>query len=79
MIFLIFLILLYSIIYLAIYVLAHQNANMIKPLTGMTAGMIILLLITCVVSFASGFWYIGLIVAFVIVGMIRFFFYLNKY
>ena len=52
---------------------------MIKPLTGMTAGMIILLLITCVVSFASGFWYIGLIVAFVIVGMIRFFFYLNKY
>lgn len=79
MIFLIFLIFLYSIIYLAVYVLAHQNANMIKPLIGMTGGMILLLFITCALSFVYGYWYIGIIVAFVIIGMIRFFLYLNKY
>lgn len=79
MIFLIVLILVYSIVYLTVFVLAHQDANMIKPLTTMTVGMLILLGITCAVSFVYGYWYIGLIIAFVIIGMINFLFYLIKY
>jgi hypothetical protein len=62
-----------------VYVLAHQDANMIKPLTAMTAGMLILLFITALVALLRGFWYISLVVLVVIIGMIRFFFYLSKY
>lgn len=76
---LIFLIFLYSIIYLTVFVLAHQDANMIKPLTAMTAGMLILLLVTCVAGFALGYWYISIIIMFVIIGLLQFFLYLIKY
>jgi hypothetical protein len=79
MIFLTIIVFLYSISYLVVYVLAHQDANMIKPLTAMTAGMLVLLFITALVALFRGFWYISLIVLFVIIGMIRFFFYLSKY
>jgi hypothetical protein len=79
MIFLTIIVFLYSISYLVVYVLAHQDANMIKPLTAMTAGMLVLLFVTALVALFRGFWYISLIVLFVIIGMIRFFFYLSKY
>lgn len=79
MIFLTIIVFLYSISYLVVYVLAHQDANMIKPLTAMTAGMLILLFITALVALFRGFWYISLIVLIVMIGMIRFFFYLSKY
>ncbi len=79
MIILIFLIFLYSIIYLTVFVLAHQDANMIKPLTAMTAGMLILLAVTCIAGFLLGFWYISIIILFVILGLLQFFIYLMKY
>jgi hypothetical protein len=79
MIFLTIIVFLYSISYLVVYVLAHQDANMIKPLTAMTAGMLVLLFITALVALFRGFWYISLIILLVMIGMIRFFFYLNKY
>jgi hypothetical protein len=79
LIFLTIIVFLYSISYLVVYVLAHQDANMIKPLTAMTAGMLVLLFVTALVALFRGFWYISLIVLFVIIGMIRFFFYLSKY
>jgi hypothetical protein len=79
MIFLTIIVFLYSISYLVVYVLAHQDANMIKPLTAMTAGMLVLLFITALVALFRGFWYISLIILIVMIGMIRFFFYLSKY
>lgn len=79
MIFLIFIILIYSIIYLTVFVLAHQDANMLKPLTGMTIGMLILLTITAIVALLYNLWYFSLIIAFVIIGLINFLFNLIKY
>ncbi|MBO5426042.1 MAG: hypothetical protein J6A25_11075 [Lachnospiraceae bacterium] len=79
MVFVIMLILIYSLIYLAVFVLAHQDANMIKPLTIMTGGMLVLLAITAVLALASGYWYISLIILVVIVGLLQFFVYLMKY
>lgn len=79
MIFLILLILIYSLIYLAVFVLAHQDANMIKPLTTMTGGMLLLLVITAIIALAMGYWYISIIIGIVIIGLIQFLFYLIKY
>lgn len=79
MIFIILLILIFSLIYLAVFVLAHQDANMIKPLTLMTGGMLILLLVTAIIILVLGYWYISLIIAFVIIGLLQFFLYLIKY
>ena len=76
---LIILIFLYSIIYLIVYVLAHQDANMIKPLTGLTAGMLFLLFVTCIVSLILGYWYISIIIVVVLIGLLRFLIYLLKY
>lgn len=76
---LILVILIYSIAYLTVFVLAHQDANMIKPLTSMTIGMLLLLAITALVALMYNFWYISLIIAFVIIGLINFLFYLIKY
>ncbi len=79
MVFVIMLILIYSLIYLAVFVLAHQDANMIKPLTIMTGGMLVLLAITAILALSSGYWYISLIILVVIVGLLQFFVYLMKY
>lgn len=79
MLFLIILIFLYSIIYLTVFVLAHQDANMIKPLTAMTSGMLILLLITAIVALVLGYWYISIIIFIVIIGLLQFLLYLMKY
>lgn len=79
MLILISLIILYSLIYLIVFVLAHQDANMIKPLTGMTIGMLIFLIITAIASFALGYWYIGIVVLAAITGMFSFLLYLIKY
>ncbi|MBE5944405.1 MAG: hypothetical protein E7258_05750 [Lachnospiraceae bacterium] len=79
MVFLILLILVYSLIYLAVFVLAHQDANMLKPLTAMTGGMLVLLAVTAIFALAYGYWYISLIILVVIVGLLQFFFYLLKY
>lgn len=78
MIFLVILILLYSIIYLTVFVLAHQDANMIKPLTSMTIGMILLLAVTAVVAVATGFWYFSILILVVIIGLLSFYSYLRK-
>lgn len=79
MLFLIILILIYSIIFLTVFVLAHQDANMIKPLTGMTIGMLILLAFTGVIALIYDMWYISLAVVLVIIGLINFLVYLFKY
>lgn len=78
MIFLVIMILLYSIIYLTVFVLAHQDANMIKPLTSMTIGMILLLAVTAVVAVVTGFWYFSILIFVVIVGLLSFYSYLRK-
>ncbi len=79
MTFIILLILIYSLIYLAVFVLAHQDANMIKPLTLMTGGMLILLTVTAIITLVLGYWYISIVIAIVDIGLLRFFFYLLKY
>lgn len=79
MLILVSLIILYSLIYLIVFVLAHQDANMLKPLTGMTVGMLIFLVITAIVSFSLSYWYIGIIVLAAIAGMFSFLLYLIKY
>ena len=79
MIFLLFLIIIYSIAYLAVYILAHKNATMIRPLTTMTFIMLMLLLATAVISLALGRWYISLIILFIFIGLLQFLFYLSKY
>lgn len=79
MIFLIFLIMLYSVIYLTVYILAHRDANLIMPLTCMTAGMLFLLFITAILSLFSGYPYISIVVFIVMTGLLRFFLYLLKY
>lgn len=79
MLFLIISILIYSLIYLAVFVLAHQDANMIKPLTVMTGGMLILLTVTAIISLVLGYWYISIVIAVVVIGLIQFFLYLLKY
>lgn len=79
MLFLIISILIYSLIYLAVFILAHQDANMIKPLTVMTGGMLILLTVTAIISLVLGYWYISIVIAVVVIGLIQFFLYLLKY
>lgn len=79
MLFLIISILIYSLIYLAVFVLAHQDANMIKPLTVMTGGMLILLTVTAIISLVLGYWYISIVIAVIVIGLIQFFLYLLKY
>ena len=79
MILLIAVLIIYSISYMAVYVLAHQDANMIKPLTTMTAIMLVMLLVTAIFSFAYGYWYIGVIIGIAIIGLFNFLLYLLKY
>lgn len=79
MVFIILLILIYSLIYLAVFVLAHQDANMIKPLTVMTGGMLILLLVTAILALSFGYWFISIVIGVVIIGLLQFFLYLMKY
>lgn len=79
MILLVLLIFLYSIAYLVVYVLAHQDANLIKPLTGMTAGMLFLLTVTAIACLLYNLWYISIIIFIVIIGLLRFLFFLTKY
>ncbi|MBQ8412115.1 MAG: hypothetical protein IJX12_00620 [Lachnospiraceae bacterium] len=52
---------------------------MIKPLTTMTGGMLLLLVITAIIALAMGYWYISIIIGIVIIGLIQFLFYLIKY
>ena len=78
MVFLIIFILLYSIIYLTVFILAHQDANMIKPLTTMTVGMILLLVITAFVCVYYDAWYFGIVIGVVVIGMLRFLLFLLK-
>lgn len=73
------LIVIYSAIYLTIFVLAHKDANMIKPLTGMTVGMLLLLAITAFICLFFSHWFISVIILIVIIGLINFLFYLLKY
>lgn len=73
------LIIVYSLIYLVVYILAHQDANMIKPLTAMTVGMLVLLFITALVALLKGFWYISLFIFIIICGLIKFLMELSKY
>lgn len=78
MVFLVIMILLYSIIYLTVFVLAHQDANMIKPLATMTIGMILLLTLTAIVAIATGFWYFAILIFVIAIGLISFYSYLRK-
>lgn len=73
------LIIIYSAVYLTIFVLAHKDANMIKPLTGMTIGMLVLLVITAFICLLLNHWFLSFILLIVIVGLINFLFYLIKY
>ncbi len=73
------LIVIYSAIYLTVFVLAHKDANMIKPLTGMTIGMVILLAITAFICLFFNYWFFSIIILTVIIGLINFLFYLIKY
>lgn len=73
------LIFVYSILYLTVFVLAHKDANMIKPLTGMTVGMLLLLAITAFICLFLNHWFISFIILIVIIGLINFLFYLLKY
>lgn len=73
------LIVIYSAVYLTIFVLAHKDANMIKPLTGMTVGMLLLLAITAFICLFFSHWFISVIILIVIIGLINFLFYLLKY
>lgn len=79
MFFIVVIIAIYSGIYLTVFVQAHKDANMIKPLTVMTAGMLILLAITAIICFALGHWYFSLIILIVIIGLLNFLFFLMKY
>lgn len=79
MFFILLLIVLYSAIYLTVFVLAHKDANMIKPLTGMTIGMLILLVIIAFICLYFNHWFLSLIILIVIIGLINFLFYLVKY
>lgn len=79
MLFLLLLIMIYSVIYLAIYILAHYDGRMVKPLTIMTVGMIILLLLTAAYILTLGHWYISVVICMVMLGLGQFFLYLLKY
>lgn len=72
------LIVVYSAIYLTVFVLAHKDANMIKPLTGMTVGMLVLLAITAFVCLFLNQWFLSLIILIVIIGLINFLFFLLR-
>ncbi len=69
----------YSVVYLFVFVQAHKDANMIKPLTGMTIGMLLLLALTAFVCLLHSHWFLSLIILIVIIGLINFLFYLIKY
>lgn len=79
MLFLLLLIMIYSVIYLAIYILAHYDGRMVKPLTIMTVGMLILLLLTAAYILTLGHWYISVVICMVMLGLGQFFLYLLKY
>lgn len=63
----------YSIAYLVVYINAHKDANMIKPLTTMTGFMLILLLITAFIFLMLSMWYVSLLIVFVMIGLFSFF------
>lgn len=73
------LIVIYSAIYLTVFVLAHKDPNMIKPLIRMTVGMLFLLVLTAIACLALKYWFFSFIILIVIVGLINFLFYLIKY
>lgn len=73
------LIIVYSVIYLAIFILAHHDGRMVKPLTKMTAGMLVLLLLTAAYILSLGHWYISVVICMVMLGLGQFFLYLLKY
>lgn len=73
------LIMIYSVIYLAIYILAHHDGRMVRPLTVMTAGMLILLLLTAAYILSLGHWYISVVICMVMFGLGQFFVYLLNY
>ncbi len=79
MFFVLLLIFIYSVVYLTVFILAHKDANMIKPLTGMTIGMMALLVITAFICLLLNQWFLSFILLIVIVGLINFLFYLIKY
>lgn len=79
MLFLLLLIMIYSVIYLAIYILAHYDGKMVKPLTIMTVGMLILLFLTAAYILTLGHWYISVVICMVMLGLGQFFLYLLKY
>ncbi|MCM1287296.1 MAG: hypothetical protein NC240_03220 [Clostridium sp.] len=79
MLFLLLLIMIYSVIYLAIYILAHRDGRMVRPLTVMTAGMLILLLLTASYILSLGHWYISVVICMVMFGLGQFFVYLLNY
>ncbi|MBR3599611.1 MAG: hypothetical protein IKL53_07005 [Lachnospiraceae bacterium] len=79
MFFIVVLIAIYIGIYLTVFVQAHKDANMIKPLTIMTAGMLILLAITAIICLSFGYWYFSIIILIVILGLLNFLSFLIKY
>ncbi len=79
MFFILMLIFIYSILYLTVFVLAHKDANMIKPLTGMTIGMLALLVITALICLFNNHYFLSFIILIVLIGLINFLFYLLKY
>ncbi|MBD5097941.1 MAG: hypothetical protein HDT40_13290 [Lachnospiraceae bacterium] len=79
MLFLLLLIIIYSVIYLAIYILAHFDGRMVKPLTIMTVGMLVLLLLTAAYILSLGHWYISVVICMIMLGLGQFFLYLLKY
>lgn len=79
MLFLLLLIMIYSVIYLAIYILAHYDGRMVKPLTIMTVGMLVLLLLTAAYTLSLGHWSISVVICMVMLGLGQFFLYLLKY
>lgn len=79
MLFLLLLIMIYSVIYLAIYILAHRDGRMVKPLTIMTVGMLVLLFLMAAYILSLGHWYISVVICMVMLGLGQFFLYLLKY
>lgn len=69
----------YSIVYLFVFVQAHKDANMIKPLTGMTIGMLLLLALTAFICLFYSHWFLSIMILIVIIGLVNFLFYLIKY
>ncbi len=79
MLLIIILIFVYSIIYLGVFVLAHKDPNLIKPLTTMTGGMLGLLAITAIICLIYNYWFISIAIGIVIFGLLQFLIYLIKY